>query len=93
MLADLTEQYLVVVGTSLCNWLARGCAPHEVDSLTLELEFLAISDEEVFTSASNFNGLASVSETVRLLVVDEDVGSALALEPGLQHGLVLSIRE
>jgi hypothetical protein len=52
-----------------------------------------ISDEEVFTSASNFNGLASVSETVRLLVVDEDVGSALALEPGLQHGLVLSIRE
>jgi hypothetical protein len=40
VLANFTEQYLVVVSTTLCDWLARGRTPHEVDTLTLKLEFL-----------------------------------------------------
>ena len=41
VLANLTEQNFVVVGTSSADGLARGRAPHKVDSLAFELVFLA----------------------------------------------------
>jgi hypothetical protein len=41
VLANLAEQNFVVVGTSRADGLARGRAPHKVDSLAFELVFLA----------------------------------------------------
>ena len=41
VLANLAEQNFVVVGTGRADGLARGRAPHKVDSLAFELVFLA----------------------------------------------------
>jgi hypothetical protein len=91
MLVDLAEQYLVVVGTTrgdLLTWLG---APGEVHTLTLELEFLTIGDEEILTSSGLLNTVTLVVDLVGLLVVDEDVGWANTLEPSLKDGLVGNI--
>ena len=41
VLADLTKQYLVVIGTIRSNGLARGITPHEINTFAFKLKLLA----------------------------------------------------
>lgn len=52
-----------------------------------------IGDEEVLTGTGLLNAVSLVVDFIGLLVINEDVSSALTLEPRLKDWLVSHIRE
>jgi len=93
MLVDLSEQHFVIVRAIGGDRLTGGRAPHEVDTLALELEFFTIGNKEFLAAVGWLYALSLVVELVGLLVVNKDVGTAGTFEPGFEDWLMSNIRE
>ena len=59
-----------------------------VDPANNKRKTLTIGDNEFGGAALDFLGLALLVDPVRFLVVDEQLGGALAAHPLVEHGLV-----
>ena len=70
--------------------LARGEASQEVDSLSKELDTIAVSDKELFMPVEGHD-FALVVHFLRLLVVNEQLGRSCTIQPGLDQRRVLFI--
>jgi len=70
--------------------LARGQASQEVDSLSEELDTIAVSDKELFVPVEG-DDFALVVHLLRLLVVNEQLGRPRTIQPSLDQRRVLFI--
>lgn len=92
MLGDLTEKDLVVTGAVGIHGLAGWGCSNEVQSLSLQSFFLAVSYVEFFATLVILD-LSRLSNLVGGLIVNEDSRRPCALEEALEYGLVLSVSE
>jgi hypothetical protein len=92
VLGDLTEEHLLVVGALRVDSGAGLGVPQEEDTLADQRVVQTIGDLELGGLAELLN-VALLVELVGLLVVDEEVGGALAGHPALENLLVLRLVE
>jgi hypothetical protein len=88
VLRDLTEEDLLVVGLLLVDRGAVLRVPHEEDTLASQLDVVTIGDNEFVGLLLELLGLALLVDLVRLLVVHEELGGALAAHPLVEDLLV-----
>jgi len=92
VLRDFAEQHLLITYTLRVDSGAILCVSEEVDSLTNQLNVLAVSDKE-FGGLAELLDLTLLVHLVGLLVVDEEVGRALATHPLVEDLLVRLLLE
>lgn len=86
MLRDLTEQDIIVIGTLLVDWSVIGSVSKEVNTFTLELNLLTISDLELLVASGLYN-LAGLGDLVWGLMVDENSRGTFTLKECIEESL------
>jgi hypothetical protein len=90
VLTDFTEKNFRVILALVVDTLAGAGATHKVNTLAAQFFFFAISDVELgLVGTLNVFNLASLINSVRHLVVDEEMSGASALHPRVEERFVL----